>query len=196
MKSSFRLAVLFGLAILLAHLLDSFFYNYFVYDKVYDRDWGRALRILGFLPTWLVAAFALALHDRPARGPRRAWLLAGAPTLSGLAGEVLKLLFRRERPNAHDGHYVFRSFADRPIASGGLALPSSHAVVAFGAAAMLARLFPRARYVFWGVACGCALTRVAARAHFFSDVVVSAIVAWVVVAVMWRSWGQTRNPPG
>lgn len=164
-------------SVVLAHLLDPFFYHYVRVADIYEHDWGRALRVLGFAPTWLVAALALYLHDRPKRF--RALFLVGAVAVSGILGELLKLVFRRERPGAHDGEYFFRSFADRPFHSGGLALPSTHAIVAFGAAAALARLFPRARLVFWGIAWGCALSRVAAGAHFFSDVVVAAVVAWV-----------------
>jgi len=58
-------------------------------------------------------------------------------------------------------------------------MASSHTAVAFGAAAMLARLFPGARIVWYGVAAGCALTRVASGAHFMSDVVVGALLGWL-----------------
>ena len=173
-------------ALVAAHLLDSIFYHYFSYPDIYSHDWGRALRVLGFLPLWWTAALALWLHDRATRGAWRAQLLAASPTLSGIAGEVLKLLLRRDRPSAHDGHYVFRSFADRPFHSGGLSLPSSHAIVAFGAAFILARLFPRARWVFYAAAAGCALSRVAAGAHFLSDVTFAAIAAWTVAWLLWR----------
>ncbi|MFN7456396.1 MAG: phosphatase PAP2 family protein, partial [Gemmatimonas sp.] len=48
----------------------------------------------------------------------------------------------------------------------------------------LARLFPRARWVFYALAAGCGLTRVMATAHFLSDTVVAACVAWGVVAAL------------
>lgn len=164
-----------------------------LYDPgVYDHDWGRALRSLGFLPTWIAAAAALALQDGPARGRARgrvyarALFLFLAPTLAGIAGAVLQLVIRRERPWAHAGDYVFRPFTDRPFYGGGLAMPSSHAVVAFGAACALARLFPRAAPVWYLLAAGCALTRVLARSHFLSDVVLAAIVGWLVASLLWR----------
>lgn len=182
-KSPFAIVLAFAAFILVAHLLDSFFYQHFVLTNVYDKDWGRTLRVLGFLPLWLVVALIVGLQDQ---NWRRARLIALSVIASGIAGELLKLLFRRERPNAHDGHYVFRAFTERPFHSGGLALPSSHAVVAFGAAAMLARLFPRARYVFWAMAWGCGLSRVAARAHFFSDVVVAFTVSWTIAWLVER----------
>lgn len=187
-----RVILLFLAAILVAHLLDSFFYNYLIIDNIYEHDWGRALRVLGFLPLWLVAALALWLHDRPVWGAARARLLVLSVIASGVFGELLKLIFRRERPNAHDGHYVFRSFTERPLSTGGLAMPSSHAIVAFGAAAILSRLFPRARMVFWGAAWACGLSRVAAGAHFFSDVVIAAVAAWFVAWLLWR-WSGTET---
>ncbi|MGQ0560574.1 MAG: phosphatase PAP2 family protein [Gemmatimonadota bacterium] len=171
-------------ALIVAHLLDPFFWTYFRIEDIYSEDWGRVLRVQGYTPIWLAAALALYLHDRPVRW--RASMLALSVILSGIAGELLKLVFRRERPYANFGEYSFRSFADRPLHSGGLALPSTHAVVAFGAAALLARLFPRSRYVFWGLAWGCALSRVAAGAHYLSDVVMAGLIAWGVASLLWR----------
>lgn len=179
--------------LLAAVLVDGWAYEHLVVQDVYDEDWGRLLRVMGFWPLWLLMAAALVLHDWPAGGAgvwrgalARGWMLISAVTVSGIAGELLKLLLRRERPRAHAGEYFFRSFTDRPFSSSGLALPSSHAVVAFGAAAMLSRLFPRAAPVWWLLAVGCALTRVMAQAHFVSDVVVSFLVGWVVAAWLWR----------
>jgi membrane-associated phospholipid phosphatase len=151
------------------------------------------LRIFGFVPFWLLAAAGLALHDWPLRrsaGVRRALrrggLLFAAAAAGGIGAELLKLLLRRERPWAHDGEYVFRSFVERPLSTGGLALPSSHALVAFAAAAMLARLFPRARAVWYLAAAGCAFSRVLAGAHFVSDVVVAAVAGWFTTALLWH----------
>jgi membrane-associated phospholipid phosphatase len=112
--------------------------------------------------------------------------------VGGIVAEVLKLLFRRERPEAHAGAYVFRSWRDHAVSTAGLSLPSSHALVAFAAAAMLARLYPRARWLCFALAVGCALTRVLARAHFLSDVTLAAIVGWAVAAMVWR-WYLRRS---
>ncbi len=178
-------------ALLAATALDGWGYRVLVMPDVYGHDWGRMFRVVGFLPTWAVVSAALALGG-PAPGPApdtprvRAFLPLIAAALGGIAAEVLKLLLRRERPEAHAGAYVFRSWGDRPLSTGGLALPSSHALVAFAAAAMLAHLYPRARWLWFALATGCALTRVLARAHFLSDVTLSAIIGWTVAALLWR----------
>ncbi len=161
--------------------------------KVYERDWGRLLRIMGFLGTWFALALAISLQEgRDAAGralaKRRASLLFWSAALGGLVAEVGKLTFRRQRPAIGGGEWTFRAFSDGPFNTAGLALPSSHALVAFAGAAMLARLYPRARWVGYVLAAGCAATRVMARAHFLSDVVLAAGLGWVVAFALARRW--------
>ena len=88
-----------------AHLLDGWAYRHVVLDDVYGKDWGRMFRVMGFAPLWLLASIALVLTDWPLRAERSAraaWvrgsLLLGSVAASGILGEILKLLFRRERP--------------------------------------------------------------------------------------------------
>lgn len=184
-----------GLAIVASLLLDRWAFEHVVFDRTLEEDWGRLLRVMGYLPTWGIAALALWLHERGvvANAKRRALLLLGAPIVAGLAAEILKLSFRRIRPLAGDGEYVFRPFTERPFSTGGLALPSSHTMVAFGAAAMLAYLFPRARWVWFALAAGCGLTRILGQAHFVSDVVVAAVAAIGTTAWLWRKYGVERS---
>ena len=178
-----------------AHLLDGIAFQQLRYPEVHGHDWGRLLRVMGFLPTWIFAAAALALHDRDATPRyRRANLLFFAAGLAGLAGEILKITIRRLRPG-ETGEYVFRAFSERTFSSSGLGMPSSHAIIAFGAAAMLSRLFPRAWVVWWLLAWGCGLTRILHGKHFLSDIVLAAIVGWLVAALLWKKWGngELRN---
>lgn len=182
-----------ALAFAAATLLDRAAYDGLHDPKVYERDWGRMLRIMGFLGTWLAIAVAVALQEggeaaRRALAKRRAGLLFFSAALGGLLAEVLKLLFRRERPEIHGGEYGFRAFAERTWSTAGLALPSSHALVAFAGAAMLARLYPRARWVGYALAAGCGITRVMARAHFLSDVAMAAGLGWIVAFALTRRW--------
>ena len=195
-------------ALLLGHLVDRWAFAHLADAGLAGTDLGRMLRVMGFLPLWATAALALVLHDWPLRAERgtraalsRGLLLLLGAGLGGLAAELLKLVFRRERPRAHGGEYVFRAWTERPFSTGGLALPSSHALVAWGAAGVLAHLFPRARWVWYALAAGCSWSRVAAGAHFVSDVVLSAVVGLLVAEGLWR-WSakvrgaEVRTPPG
>ncbi len=181
-------------AVGLAHLLDPVAWQYLRKANIYDGDLGRLLRVQGFLPTWLFGALMLRLHcSGQSAVPRPALLLMLGPALSGAAAEVLKLLFRRLRPDAEAFGYAFRAFSDGPLSNRGMGLPSSHVMVAFGGAFAMARLFPRTRWVWYSLAAGCALTRVLAGAHFLSDTVVGACVSWLVVAALASRVGRTTT---
>jgi membrane-associated phospholipid phosphatase len=180
--------VIIALALIaLSMLLDGWVADHVRFGRVYETDWGRMLRTFGYLPFWLLAVIALALQDRGSREWwRRAILLAAAPTVAGIVGEVLKILVRRMRPSDAGHAYAFRPWSDHPFSSRGFGFPSDHALVAFGAAAILARLFPRAWWVWYGAAIGCAISRLLAHAHYLSDVVASACIAIGLAALLWR----------
>jgi membrane-associated phospholipid phosphatase len=105
---------------------------------------------------------------------RRGVLIFLSVAAGGLLAEALKLVFRRQRPEFADGYYSFR-FSDWFNASG-LGLPSSHAAVAVAAAAALCVLFPARRWLWILLGGLCVVSRVAAGAHFLSDVVLGALV--------------------
>jgi len=176
--------------------LDPWAWRHLVWPPIYQHDWGNFLRVFGTIYFWLPVAAAVWLEGR-AHAPdraRRAWLLFVAPALAGGVAELLKMLVRRERPALHDGAYVFRAFNDRPFRTTDLGFPSGHAMVAFAAAAIIARLFPRAAPVAYLMAAACGLTRVLAQAHFASDVVGAAIAGWAVVALIWRLVERPASP--
>lgn len=167
---------------------DHWVYAHVYHANLYDLDWARFLRELGWLPTWWTVALALWLHQRAADAPRaakRALYLALTPAAAGLICEVIKLLLRRERPDVLAGDYSFRAWSDHPFSTAGLAMPSSHAVVAFAAATALARLFPRTTWLWFVLAAGCGFTRILAHAHFFSDVTLGAFIGWCVAWGIW-----------
>ncbi len=173
--------------IALSMLADGWVADHVRFGRVYETDWGRMLRNFGYLPFWLLAAIALAQQDRGSREWwRRAMLLAAAPTAAGIVGELLKILVRRMRPPDVGHAYAFRPWSDHPFSSRGFGFPSGHAVVAFGAAAILARLFPRARWVWYGAATGCAVSRLLAHAHYLSDVASSACIGIGIAALLWH----------
>ncbi|HYV95831.1 MAG TPA: phosphatase PAP2 family protein [Gemmatimonadaceae bacterium] len=180
------------LALALSFFIDQWVSAHVVYARVYDSDGGRLLRVIGFWPTWVVAALVLWLHEgRTPLARHRALLLAGSPAVSGIAGELLKLLARRERPSA--GFYVFRPFSHRTFSTSSLSMPSSHTIVAFGAAVILGHLYPRTRWVWFALAAGCGITRILAHAHFLSDVVAAVLVAFATSTMLWRRWGATSS---
>ncbi len=176
-------------AVAAAHLLDATAWHAWRDEQVNDRDWGRMLRSMGYLPVWGVVALSVWLHDRRRMvAKRRALLLVGVPAVAGLVAELSKLMVRRLRPDAEHFGYSFRAFADGPWSNRGMGMPSSHAMVAFAGAAVLARLFPESRGLWYVLAIGCAATRVLSLGHFLSDTVTGAFVGVLVAWAVMHRW--------
>jgi membrane-associated phospholipid phosphatase len=165
------------------------------------------LRVLGYVPVWLAAAAVLWVEDgRRVRFGRPAHLidrwsrgaLVGVSAVgAGAVAEAGKLVFRRRRPpdgGVWDRDYAWKPWSEDAWSTGGVGLPSSHAAVAVGALAMAWTLWPRHRWWLAGLAVGCCFQRVAAGAHFVSDVTAAALVGVGVAALAWRGhWWVLRR---
>jgi membrane-associated phospholipid phosphatase len=189
--SEISFVVVLGALFVVAQLTDSWIFHHLAYKQTYDYLWGHMLRLVGYAPLWALVALAFGLHDRVPGTPlqesaRRGLLVFGCPAAAGLVADVLKLVLRRERPYFTDGVYVLRPWFKQPFSAADLGLPSGEAAVAFAAAAILARLLPEASLLWYLLATGCALTRVSSGDHFMSDVVLGALVGYVVTVVLWR----------
>ena len=201
--SELRFAVTLILLFLIAQLVDQWVFQHFTFHAIYDRAWGRMLRLAGYFPLWGIVALALVLHDWVPRelptlpgASRRGLLLFWSAALGGIIAELLKIVLRRDRPGLTDGAHVFRSWSDQPFSTARLGLPSSEVAVAFAAATALARLFPDAWLLWYALAVGCALTRVLSGAHFMSDVLLGALVGYVGALILWprRGLAGTQAP--
>ena len=190
-------ALVITLAFLVVPALgDQWAYAHLYVLKVYDHDWAMALRAAGTLYVWIPVTLIIWLVQRPedaAAAKKTAYLLLGSAAGAGLLCELLKLVIRRMRPDVGAGEWVFREWSDHPFSSAGLATPSSHTMVAFGAATMMARLYPRARWVFYVIAWGCGVTRMLSRNHYLSDVTFGALLGWAVGWGIWIQWGYPKT---
>ena len=187
---------------------------------VEGEDWYRLLRVTGFAGTWALVALCLLLHDRRAaattpmqvqgrrsdlrkddgrRDPfRRAAIVLASAVLAGLAAELLKLVFGRERPV--DGldyqGFVFKPWPSALLGDGSnLGLPSSHAATAFGGCAALALLFPPVAPAVLLLAAGCAFSRVLVGAHWLSDTYLGALVGLASARWIHPRFGARRPSP-
>lgn len=201
-QSQKRKVILVGLLIVvgmvIAICLDRRIYHHFVDYHSKNKDWEKMLRVCGYLPVWLLVGIAMMLQQRArVTGKLLRHIGTNLPAgllliinivACGIVGELLKLIVRRDRPNAHDGMYVFRSFSDRTFNSGGLGFPSSHAMVAFAATWILCRLYPKAWPVWLILGIGCGATRVISGAHFTSDVIGSMAISYLLTALFWHKF--------
>jgi len=144
---------------------------------VFEHEWLG--RLLGFVETWAVPAFAVAtvalwFLARP--GGSRKWKLASASALASAAlalliARVISTIWSRERPFAtHPDAHVWGSRSHDP------SFPSDHASAAFGIA-FAVFLFDRVvGSIFLAAATVIAVGRVFVGAHYPADVLAGTLV--------------------
>jgi membrane-associated phospholipid phosphatase len=184
-------------SLLLAHGLDLFVYGLFHNHDAAMTGLPKMFRGAGYVPLWIVAACALISIDT-AKWTTLGWRAAlqrGLPiiltvVLAGLITEGTKCLIHRGRPPevGWDGTYPFRPFSTGIFNTDSVGMPSSHAGVAFGAAWILARFYPRGTPVFILIGMGCAWERLLDRAHFFSDLVGAVFAGYAAAWCVWHGW--------
>ncbi|MGA2889473.1 MAG: phosphatase PAP2 family protein [Terracidiphilus sp.] len=106
-------------------------------------------------------------------------ILGGEAMVDSLAvSEVLKAISMRERPTVDSAKGRFFQ------SSVGLdsSFPSNHAIVAWSSAAVIASEYDgvMTKILAYGLATGVSTTRVLARQHFPSDVLVGSAVGWMI----------------
>jgi membrane-associated phospholipid phosphatase len=106
-------------------------------------------------------------------------ILAGEAMIDSLVvDEVMKAVTMRERPTLDSAKGKFFQTSVGPDSS----FPSTHSMIAWSSAAVIASEYngPMTKITAYGLATGLSLTRVLARQHFPSDVLVGSAVGWLV----------------
>ena len=112
-------------------------------------------------------------------------ILAGEAMVDSLVvDEVLKAATMRERPTL-DG--AKGKFFQRSVGLDS-SFPSTHSIIAWSSAAVIASEYPGAitQITAYGLATGLSMTRILARQHFPSDVLVGSAVGWLVGRYVFR----------
>lgn len=116
---------------------------------------------------------------------REAGILSGEALLDGVVVEQgMKLVFWRERPSQDNARGLFF----QGHAGVNSSFPSSHATLAWSAAAVFAEEYP-SRWKQIGVyslATGVSMTRVLGQQHFPTDVLVGSAAGWLVGHYVYR----------
>jgi hypothetical protein len=106
-------------------------------------------------------------------------ILGGEAMIDSLGvNEVLKVVALRERPTV-DG--AKGKFFQTGVGTGS-SFPSNHSILAWSSAAVIASEYPGALtdIAVYGMATGVSVTRVLAKQHFPSDVLVGSAVGWMI----------------
>jgi membrane-associated phospholipid phosphatase len=126
-------------------------------------------------PVVMFAAGHLSGNDHA----RETGILGGEAILNGLVVEQgMKLMFLRERPTVDNAKGKFFQTSVGWDSS----FPSSHSVIAWSSAAVLAEEYPgRLNEIgIYTLATGVSLTRVLGQQHFPSDVLVGSAFGWMI----------------
>lgn len=129
-------------------------------------DAGVAALIGGAGGLWLMSFPTHSSHWR------ETGFLSGEAAINSLvAAEALKYSLRRERPYQANGSGDF-------FQSGGTSFPSEHATAAFSVAGVIAHEYPGPlpKILAYGLATAVSISRVKARQHFNSDVLVGSVM--------------------
>src|SRR5271166_2095469 len=119
---------------------------------------------------------------------RETGLLAGEAALNSIiVAETMKGAFQRPRPNAAQAG---------TFGAGGNSFPSEHALAAWSIASVIAREYPGplTKVLAYGAATGISLSRVAARQHFPSDVVVGSALGYLIGRYVYREHHDPELP--
>jgi membrane-associated phospholipid phosphatase len=106
-------------------------------------------------------------------------ILGGEAILDGLGvNEILKFVSLRERPTLDSARGKFFQASVGTNSS----FPSNHAIIAWSAAGAITSEYngPLTEITAYGLATGVSISRVLARQHFPSDVLVGSAVGWMI----------------
>lgn len=146
------------------------------------------------VPSLLVFLIARFIVRRPEIAARGLFVFLGV-AFAGLASDVLKFVVGRSRPwvlltSGGYGLWPLQLNADYQ------SFPSGHAACVAAAALTLAVIVPRYRGQLFLAGSLIALTRVVALAHYLSDVIAGAALAWLVVVILQRAFARHGVPLG
>ena len=98
--------------------------------------------------------------------------------ISGVITQIIKHVVGRPRPNEVNlgGEFNLKFFT---LDSSFHSFPSGHATTIFAVALVLSLLIPKLRYFFYLLAAIVSLSRVVVEAHFITDVIGGAIIAFI-----------------
>ncbi|HMF16524.1 MAG TPA: phosphatase PAP2 family protein [Gemmataceae bacterium] len=183
--------------VLAAHSLDLIVYGAFHNHEAAANGLPKMFRSAGYIPVWILVAGALICIDTAkwknlglAGVLQRGLPILLTVVLAGVITEGTKCMIHRGRPPevGWDGHYPFRPFSTGFFNTDSVGMPSSHVGVAFGAAWILMRLYPRGIVIWILLGVGCAWERLLDRAHFFSDLVGGTMAGFAAAWLVWHGW--------
>ena len=166
-------------------VMSSHFQNPSINDKASTASTGLTAGF-GVAPVAIYAIGAMH-HDDHAT---ETGILGGEAMIDSVAvSEVIKAISMRERPTLDNAKGKFFQTSVGLDSS----FPSNHAIIAWSSAAAIASEYngPLTQITAYGLATGVSVSRVLARQHFPSDVLVGSAVGWMIGRYVVRKHRRT-----
>ncbi|WP_200762317.1 phosphatase PAP2 family protein [Nitrosophilus alvini] len=158
------------------------------------RDFFEAVTQLGRAEIYLIPSFLIYLLYRKKQKivKKYALLVFWSVAISGIAVNILKIIFARYRPKMlfSEGLYGFDWFH---LGHSFASFPSGHSTTAFSAFVAFSFIWPRYRYLFFAAATLIAVSRVGVTAHYPSDIVAGALLGSVTAIMVHKKLFQGKR---
>lgn len=147
------------------------------------------LTAVTFIGPVLVFLFLTLLFMRK---HRRKWLLPLWATLliSAIVSFLLKVAVQRKRPFQLDIVSIVEGLQKAAYSTWDFSFPSSHAMIVFAAVPFLSKEFPKLKYLWIAFACLVAFSRIYLGLHFLSDVIVGAVIGYLIGFFVLTNWQE------
>lgn len=177
MKKRVYVIVLLAL-IVLSFYFDNQIVNYF--SKVHNYVIDDFFLGITFVSSEIIILFFLTSLFFPAK--RRKWVLPLWFTLflTVVTSYLLKIIVKRQRPFQIGLTSILPSLESSVYGLWNFSFPSFQSMMAFASIPILAREFPKFKYVWISFAFLVALSRVYFGVHFMSDVLVGGVIGYLI----------------
>ena len=166
----------------------------YFHETNFFRDFFEFVTQLGKAEFYLVPSGIIYLIYRKRREliTKNALLVFWSVVASGIAVNILKILFARYRPKMlfNEGLYDFTWFN---IGYSFASFPSGHSTTTFSGFIALAFIWPKWRYFLYAAATLIAFSRVAITAHYPSDVCAGALLGTVSTVLIYKKYFKENN---
>ncbi len=186
-------------SIFISYGIDIWFYNYF--QNIDDSDnglflkeffidvtqlgrssWYFAISIVGFIFFYFIKKSHITkkIEEKVINFFISSFIYL---VVVGVITQILKHIIGRPRPNYtnFEDVFIFKFFS---LESNFHSFPSGHSSTIFMVCFILVAAFPRLRYFFYFLASVISLSRVVVSAHFFTDIVAGALLAFIVYKIL------------
>ncbi len=150
------------------------------------RDFFEIVTFFGRAELYLIPSLLVYLIYRKKETIKRyAFFVFSSVALSGIAVNILKIIFARYRPKMLFSENLY-GFSWFDIGYNLASFPSGHTTIAFAAMVSLSFVWSKFRYIFLSIAALIGFSRIVLGAHYLSDVLAGALLGSITSYIIYK----------